>query len=128
MNFIKSIWNKVKSFFGNLFGSNKVAQVETKVELKAAAVAETEVAPAEVVDAAAVQAAEAAEHALMNELAEIFNRIVEIARLRNYVLEETRVAYLAKDKATMLRIEREMKARKYKAPKKVKAAKQAVAA
>ena len=125
MNFIKSIWNKVKSFFGNLFGSKKVAAVAapTAVAPAAKTASPVEVAAAQEADVAAKAAA--AER--MEKLAIIFNRIAEAASYRNYSLAEARAAFHADDEATLVRIERQMKNRTYKAPKKVKA-KAAVAA
>jgi hypothetical protein len=117
MEFIKSIWNRITSFFGNLFGAKKEA---AKVE---AATVKTEAAQAAQTVVASEEAA--AKAARMEKLAEVFNRIAQIASFRNYSLEEAKAAYLADDMATLARIEREMNAKKYKAPKKVKPAKKA---
>jgi len=122
MNFIKSIWNKVKSFFGNLFGSKKVVAAQVAA---AAPVAKTEAADEAVSAHEAEAQAAAAER--MEKLAIIFNRVAEVASYRNYSLIEARAAFHADDEATLVRIERQMKNRTYKAPKKVKA-KAAVAA
>jgi hypothetical protein len=126
MNFIKSIWNKVKSFFGGMFASKKVAAVPAAPAVKTEVAQAAEVINAEEVQAEADAKAEAAQR--REELAIVFNRVAELARFRNYSLEEARAAFYADDMVTMVRIERDMKARKYKAPKKVKAVKQAVAA
>lgn len=115
MNFIKSIWNKVKSFFGNLFTAKKEVAIQ-------AAPVKTEAAKA--VEVVAATEAQEVQANRTEELATIFNRIAEIARLRNYTLDEAKAAFFAMDEAALLRIERDMKARKYKAPKAAKIAKQ----
>jgi hypothetical protein len=126
MNFIKSIWNKVKSFFGGMFASKKVTAAPAAPAVKTEVAQAAEVINAEEVQAEADAKAEAAER--QEQLAIVFNRVAELASYRNYSLVEARAAFFAGDLATMVRIERDMTARKYKAPKKVKAAKQAVAA
>lgn len=105
MQFIKSLWNKVKSFFGRLFGTKKAiankpatSVVET-VEFKEVAVEPT---------------AKAVDVAQQNKLTEIFNRIAEKASFRNYKLDEAYAALQHGDEVTLVRIERAMGQKKYK--------------
>lgn len=121
MEFIKSLWNKVKTFFGGLFTSKKVIAAVAKTEVPVnGPVAANEVA----VQAEATEQAEAK----AEKLAALFMRVVELAGQRNYALDEARAAVLAEDEATLVRIAAEMKAKKYKAPSKSKLKAQAKAA
>jgi len=119
MNFIKGIFRKVCAFFSGLFSKKAVAPV-------AAPNAPAANAPAFNADAADVAEAEQAKIVRKNELAEIYNRIADLAKFRNYSLNEAYNAYNADDKDALVRIEKAMKAKTYKAPKgknsKIKAA------
>lgn len=114
MNFIKNLWNKVKSFFSNLFNRKAEAQIAAPV----APVAEVASA-AEVAVETNVAAEVAAEDNAAKEerISALFNRIMGVAKFRNYSLTEAFQAAREQDEATLVRIEREMSAHKYKAPK-----------
>jgi hypothetical protein len=122
MTFIKSIWNKVKAFFGNLFGSKKVVAATVAAPTAVAPAAKNEAAKAAEVVATTEAEVAAAERA--EKLAIIFNRIAQVASFRNFSLEEAKAAYLAGDEVGLVRIEKAMNVR-LKAGKKNSKAKRA---
>jgi hypothetical protein len=113
MNFIKTLWNKVKSFFSNLFSSKAEAKIEAPAPV-------AQVAPAaEVAVETNVAAEVAAEDNAAKEqrIQALFNSIMGLARFRNYDLSEAFQAAREQDEAALVRIERAMNNKTYKAPK-----------
>jgi hypothetical protein len=112
MNFIKNLWNKVKSFFSNMFSRKAEAKIETVTT--PAAVAPVAATPVESVTAEVAADDNTAKEARITEL---FNSIMGLAKFRNYSLTEAFHAAREGDEATLARIEHEMNIKKYKAPK-----------
>jgi hypothetical protein len=113
MQFIKNLWNKVKSFFSNLFSRKEVAKIEAATAItEVPVVAEVAVETNTVAEVAAESQEDKAER-----IHGLFNRIMEIAKFRNYSLTEAFQAAKEGDEATLVRIEREMNHKTYKAPK-----------
>ncbi len=110
MEFIRNLWNKVKSFFGNLFGGKPVEQVQyTAPVMQTAPVAEV------VTSTEAESTAD--QTALKEKIHALFNRIMELVRQRNYKPDEAVAAANAGDVDNLTRIERQMRNKSYKAPK-----------
>lgn len=125
MNFIKNLFRKISTFVSNLFTRKKAAPVIAA----ASAVVVNEAVEVEVTEvaapAAAVEVAEPVQAQEQDDLAPLMESISQMAANRNYQTDEAVEAYYAGDKAALVRIERAMRNKSYKAPGKSKKAKQA---